>query len=264
VSVQPLEGGITNRNFLVQPGPLVLRLGGENTQLLGIDRELEHTVTAWAAQAGLGAELICCEPSQDLLVTRFITGKTLTSSDAADPEVLRELAALLRLLHQGPALPGSFSPFQVARTYHQSAVDRGVDFPESLPEVWRRMELLELSLQGGAVCCCHNDLLGANFIHDGQGWRLLDWEYAAMGDPFFDLGNFAVNQGLDEEGCRILLREYFGEFRPADGERLQKMRLASDLREAFWGFLQSGISTIDFDFRGYGQRHLERFLAHSP
>src|ERR1017187_565998 len=50
VSVQPLEGGITNRNFLVEPGPLVLRLGGDNSELLGIDRDMEHTVTAWAAQ----------------------------------------------------------------------------------------------------------------------------------------------------------------------------------------------------------------------
>jgi hypothetical protein len=37
------------------------------------------------------------------------------------------------------------------------------------------------------------------------------------------------------------------------------MRLASDLREAFWGFLQAGISSIEFNFMGYGEKHLERF-----
>ena len=46
---------------------------------------------------------------------------------------------------------------------------------------------------------CHNDLLAANFLHDGTRIRIVDWEYAGMGDRYFDLGNFAVNNGLDEE-----------------------------------------------------------------
>ena len=40
---------------------------------------------------------------------------------------------------------------------------------------------------------CHNDLLNANFIDDGRRIRIVDWEYAGMGDPFFDLGNFSIN-----------------------------------------------------------------------
>ena len=43
---------------------------------------------------------------------------------------------------------------------------------------------------------CHNDLLTANFIDDGTRIRIVDWEYAGMGDVFFDLANFSVNNGL--------------------------------------------------------------------
>ena len=81
-----------------------------------------------------------------------------------------------------------------------------------------------------------------------------------MGDLFFDLGNFAVNQALNEQQCELLLRLYFGEVRPTDLAHLHLMRLASDLRESFWGFLQLGISELDFDYRGYAQHHLTRFL----
>jgi hypothetical protein len=36
------------------------------------------------------------------------------------------------------------------------------------------------------------------------------------------------------------------------------MRFMSDFREAMWGVLQSGISELDFDFKGYATRHFER------
>ncbi len=81
-----------------------------------------------------------------------------------------------------------------------------------------------------------------------------------MGDLFFDLGNFAVNQSLNEEQCALLLLNYFGEVRPADLAHLHLMRLGSDLRESFWGFLQIGISELDFDYKEYAHHHLNRFL----
>ena len=81
-----------------------------------------------------------------------------------------------------------------------------------------------------------------------------------MGDIFFDLGNFAVNQALNDEQCELLLRYYFGEVQPVDVAHLHLMRLGSDLRESFWGFLQMGISELDFDYREYAHHHLNRFL----
>ena len=134
-----------------------------------------------------------------------------------------------------------------------------VDLPGAEPE--RVMEQIEQAI---SVLYqprpCHNDLLASNFIDDGRTIWILDWEYAGMGDIFFDLGNFAVNQALNEEQCELLLRYYFGEVRSTDVAHLHLMRLSSDLREAFWGFLQMGISELDFDYHEYAHRHLNRFL----
>ncbi len=57
---------------------------------------------------------------------------------------------------------------------------------------------------------CHNDLLNANFIDDGERIRIVDWEYAGMGDPFFDLGNFSINHELPPEEDAALLRRLRG------------------------------------------------------
>ena len=263
VLVTPLVGGITNQNYRVDIGgeTFVLRIGGKGTQLLGIDRGREHTCTAIAAQIGVGAEVIHFLASEDALVTRFIVGTGISPETAAQPETLRRIVDSIKRYHAGPAFPGTFSPFETVRNYHKLALERSVTFPETLPQVFALMERIEQAL--GALHQpkpCHNDLLASNFIDDGHTIWILDWEYAGMGDIFFDLGNFAVNQALNEEQSELLLRYYFGEVRLADVAHLHLMRLGSDLRESFWGFLQMGISELDFDYREYAHRHFNRFL----
>ena len=86
----------------------------------------------------------------------------------------------------------------------------------------------------------------------------MDWEYAGMGDVFFDLANFSVNHELDERDDDELLRCYFGERTDEREAGLTLMRFMSDLREAMWGVVQQGISELDFDFAAYAEEHFER------
>ena len=75
-----------------------------------------------------------------------------------------------------------------------------------------------------------------------------------MGDPAFDLANFAVNNGLDEDGERALLDAYGG----ADADAHVLMRFMSDFREAMWGVVQQALSELDFDFVAYADEHFSR------
>ncbi|TME01695.1 MAG: hypothetical protein E6I80_21455 [Chloroflexi bacterium] len=262
--VAPLVGGITNQNYRVDIAgeTFVLRVGGKGTRLLGIDRGREHACTAIAARLGVGAEVIHFLASEDALVTRFIVGDGISPETAAQPETLRRIVESIKRYHEGPDFPGTFSPFKTVRDYHKKALERGVLFPDTLPQVYALMAQIEDAI--GSLHKprpCHNDLLASNFIDDGHRIWILDWEYAAMGDIFFDLGNFAVNQALNDDQCATLLRYYFGEVRPADVAHVHLMRLGSDLRESFWGFLQLGVSELDFDYHEYAHYHLNRFLG---
>ena len=86
---------------------------------------------------------------------------------------------------------------------------------------------------------------------------LVDWEYAGMGDPRFDLGNLSVNNDFDDGDDERLLGAYYGG-PPSDPQRaaLKLMRVLSDAREAAWGVVQGAVSELDFDFDGYAQRAL--------
>jgi thiamine kinase-like enzyme len=262
-----LSGGITNRNYRVDTphGAFVVRIGSAGAGALGIDRAHEHAASLAAMQAGVGADVIAYFPPLRAIVTRFLDGRVLSPDDVRDPGVLRRVALAVRQIHHGAPIPGAFSPFDTVRDYHTKALAHGVAIPESMPAALERLAQIELEI--GPVtdpCPCHNDLLPANFIDDGERTRIIDWEYAGMGDRFFDLGNLAVNSQLDAAGERALLEIYFGHASEDHLRRLRLMRLASDMRESLWGFLQAGVSSLDFDFLSYGRTHLERFLALCP
>jgi len=261
--VRPLEGGITNLNYLVRRGGarFVLRVGGANTDLLGIQRDREYSISRITAELGIGAEVYAFLPDHGAMVTHFVDGDAVSAERASEHSVVRRIMTTVRLYHAGPTFPGVFSVFQVLRTYGQLARERGVRFPACTPTVLAHARTVERVL--GSVTQlvpCHNDLLAANFLETGGTIRLLDWEYAGMGDGFFDLGNFAANQGLDSAGCQALVDAYFGKVEPHHLAHLHLMRIMSNLREAFWGFLQSGISSLDFDFLEYAHTHLERVM----
>jgi thiamine kinase-like enzyme len=263
ITVMPLGGGLTNHNYRLDTDAesFVLRVPGRDTALLGIDRACEAACSRAAAALGIGPEVIAFLPGHGALVRRFAPGRTLAGADLQQPATLRRVAEVLHRYHDGPPGAGQFSPFDTVRRYHALAVERQVVFPDSLGRALELMAGLEAKLQTDDLPCpCHNDLLPANFIDDGATISIIDWEYGGMGDGFFDLGNLAVNAEFGDQHERLLLELYFGETRQADLRRLRLMRLASDLREAMWGFLQSALSTLDTDYVAYGRKHLDRFL----
>ena len=273
MTLTTLSGGITNRNFLVTPAATragtseryVIRLAGNDTHLLGISREVEYAATVTAAGVGVGPEVIAFIRPEGYLVTRFIEGSEMPLEQVRQPSTIARVADALRRIHDGPPIPGLFIPLRIVEAYKALAQARGVRIPpeyELAAAIGRRIELACLA-DPVELRPCHNDLLNANFIDDGTRIRIVDWEYAGMGDPYFDLGNFSINHDLTADDDRTLLEGYHGTV-PVDRlARLTLMRVVSDFREAMWGVLQQGISTLDVDFVAYAGEHFDRLLANA-
>jgi len=269
LTLTALSGGITNRNFLVTTAGrrerFVIRLAGNDTHLLGISREVEHAATVAAAGVGVGPEVVAFIRPEGYLVTRFIEGGPVSDAAVHEPGTLARVADSLRRVHGGPPIPGLFVPLRIVEAYKALAQARGVHIPpqyDAATLVGRRIELACLT-NPIELRPCHNDLLNANFIDDGARIRIVDWEYAGMGDPFFDLGNFSINHELTPDQDAYLLSTYEGEVRAGRLARLTLMRVVSDFREAMWGVLQQGISTLDVDFVAYAGEHFDRLLANA-
>ena len=268
VQVEVLSGGITNQNLKVDVGgeSLVLRVAGKNTDLLGIDREAELAATEAAAAAGIGPEVVGFVLPEGWLVTRFVEGVTPPMERMREPAMLRRVADALYAFHAGPAVPATFDSFRVVETYRETTLERGGAVPDPYDWAHEIAGRIEARRSADAHVPCHNDLLNANFLFDGERLRIVDWEYAGMGDRFFDLANFSINHELDEAASATLLEAYFGDVRERDAQALVLMRFMSDFREAMWGVVQSAVSELDFDFVAYASEHFERLrrTAGSP
>jgi thiamine kinase-like enzyme len=258
--LEPLGGGITNRNFKVVAGgeAFVLRVGGADTHLLGIDRDAEHRASLAAAAAGVAPEVVAFVEPEGYLVTRFVEGAPVPVEEMRRPERLAAVVAALHRFHDGAPVPGRFDAFRVVEAYEATAAERGVAVPPEYARAKALADAIERRLDPRPLRPCHNDLLNANFIGDGGRLWIVDWEYAGMGDPLFDLANFAVNHELDAAGDDELLRAYSGELRAEERRDLRLLRFMSDFREAMWGVVQQAVSELDFDFRGYAAEHFER------
>jgi thiamine kinase-like enzyme len=258
----PLDGGITNRNFRATLGgrEYVIRQPGKDTALLGIDRGAERVAADAAAALGI-APAVAVE-LEDCLVTEFVA-----CSELEEHELERRVEEVARALHafhhSAVILPARFWAADLLDEYSRIVIDRGGKLPEPYTEAVAIAAEITAVVAGERRRPCHNDLLSGNIIRaQGDGRLLLvDWEYAGMGHPYFDLGNLSINNGFEEATDERLLTAYHGE-PPTPGKRamLSLMRLLSDAREAAWGVVQASVSELDFDFEGYAGRHFERLL----
>ena len=263
----PLDGGITNRNFRAQLGGFdyVIRVPGKDTDLLGIDRAAERQANDCAAAIGIAPAVVAMLTDPPCIVTVFVEGRSVGAEELLEPRSLAEVAAALRALHgRCRPLDASFDSFRIVEGYARLARGRGAIVPAAYDLADEVAKRIEAAVGGAdhAPVPCHNDLLVANLIRGDDRLWIVDWEYAGMGDRYFDLANFAVNNELDSEHRRSFLGLYL-EREPHVSElaALELMGLMSDFREAMWGVVQAVLSELDFDFGAYAEKHFERLLA---
>ena len=267
--VTPITIGITNRNFKVDIAgeSFVVRLSGKDTDLLGIDRAAENAAASAAAEAGVAPQVFAYLPELGALITRFVEGSHIPEQDLRREDVLRSVVRSIKAIHAGRPIPSAFPVFRIVEDYRDIAAERGVAAPAVYDEVHARANEIEAAFAAFPVPDrpCHNDLLNANFLLDGDHVWIVDYEYGGMGDVYFDLGNLSINNDLTPDAQELLLRLYFGRgvVTQVHRARLQLMRIMSDFREAMWGVVQQAISTLEFDYVDYAGRHFDRCLANA-
>jgi thiamine kinase-like enzyme len=264
VKVSQLSGGLTNENYLVECGgqKYVMRIPGQSTELLAIDRANEVHNTKAAATTGIGPQVLEHIPGLDVLVLEFIPGPTMSAKTLQSFEMAARMAASFRRLHGSPRFLEDFNMFRLIDYYlgivdqHQVIIPDG--YRDWLPEVAG----IERAVAAGALPSvpCHNDLLCENFIDDGSALRIVDYELSGNNDPCFDLGNTAQEAEFDQELRAALCEAYFGKLDARQLARMNLFALMSDVGWTLWGAIQAKISAVDFDFRGYYTGRWERAL----
>jgi thiamine kinase-like enzyme len=262
--VSQLSGGLTNENYLVEVDgqKYVMRIPGQSTELLSIDRANEVFNTMAAATTGIGPRVLDHIASLDALVLEFIPGNTMSAKALQSAAMASRMANSFRRLHASPRFLQDFNMFRLIEEYLRIVKEHGVTIPDGYRERLPMIARIEQAVARGALAPvpCHNDLLCENFIDDGQALRIVDYELSGNNDPCFDLGNTAQEAEFDQDLRAALCAAYFGREDKRQLARMNLFALMSDVGWTLWGAIQAKISAVDFDFRGYYTTRWERAI----
>jgi thiamine kinase-like enzyme len=260
VEFEALPGGRTNHNFVARAnGALyVVRIAAAHSRELGICRDDEFAVWQAVADAGIAPNVLWRSDDRRIVVSEFIEGRHWSPKDIRQSNNLARLSAVLRLMH---GLEVNASPFD--------AVSLGCAFerrcatgtlPSKINREWptRVRAIVPLGVHPPVSRLCHNDLGRGNFVDDGTRLWLIDWEYAGVGDPYYDLAFIAHNNRLSPEEEAELIQTYARQFHPRDLEHLARMKVAHDFFHVFWYASHFSLTDTPDNFRQDCEFHADR------
>jgi aminoglycoside phosphotransferase (APT) family kinase protein len=200
---RPLSGGRSNHSWLVasRGQEFVLRLDGINPQRLGMSRSAEQRAQKQAAAAGLAPQLCWFNPELGIMVSDYLPAQAAPGDRQLE---LEAIAQLLQDIHRLPPVKFRLQPLARAQRYQAIlGVERAGQLDREFVQACQ-----SLSVSAAELRLCHNDLLAANRIWSGNRPLALDWEYAAMGHPLFELAVICEGDQLNPAESEHLLHSY--------------------------------------------------------
>ncbi|MGB5558095.1 MAG: choline/ethanolamine kinase family protein [Paracoccaceae bacterium] len=257
-------GGLTNRVYRV--GNYCLRVPGAGTEEY-IDRKTEAVAAKEAAKAGVSPKVLHVDADTGIMVTRYIDGAvTMTPKEFATRTgaPARAGQALAKLHRSGAIFPFRFELFAMIDDYLAILSTKEVDLPDGYHDVVAEAEAIRAALAAHPVALapCHCDPLCENFLDTGTKMWIVDWEYAGMNDPMWDLGDVSVEAGFNAGQDDAMLRAYFGgEACGFDRGRMVIYKAMCDLLWTLWGLIQLANDNPAEDFRAYADGRFARCKA---
>jgi thiamine kinase-like enzyme len=240
-----------------------IRLPGKGTEEY-INRANEAVAARQAATAGVSPEVLHFDEGTGVMVTRYVSGTETMSPDGfRRPGAPARAARAFRKLHDSGAVFASrFELFAMIDGYLKVLSTKDVALPAGYHDVVNEVNRSvrpALDARRLPLAPCHCDPLCENFLDAGDRMWIVDWEYAGMNDPMWDLGDLSVEGSFDERQDEEMMQGYFGrEPAPAERARVVIYKAMCDLLWTLWGLIQLANANPADDFRRYADGRFER------
>lgn len=213
--IEVLPGGLTNQSFILHltRDDYVLRVEAGNSQELGIQRDTEYLIHQQAALLGLVPKILyrSCGDNK-YWIRRYITGEVLQRDTLSDAQ-LSDMTAMLTKLHQVHAderIPRLSVSGKAARYWFAIQQRAEANISQDLQQLFVYLQQQLAAAPNGRLCICHMDPTLGNWIASETGLQLVDWEYAALGHPLWDLAMMVQGAQLNSRQQALVLQRYYG------------------------------------------------------
>lgn len=254
-------GGITNPNYKVTVAGknFFLKIPGAGTDF--IDRDNCHQANIIGMESGAGPVVTHYYDDTGVEIWEWLEGyRQIKFGDIYYEKIFRKIAEAIRDFHniKGHTLPLKQTLFEQAWDMIERSRGGGY-LPPWYDKMLFILERIEKACNKDGIDWkpCHNDFWTNNFMYSDEkdDFKLIDFEYASMNDPYNDLGCFSTTNYLTEAMDMLLSEIYHGGWNEKGYARLKLYKIVADIKWGFWALQQYLFSDVKFDFMNwYGMK----------
>jgi Predicted choline kinase involved in LPS biosynthesis len=204
--VKRLEGGMSNYTYVVesQGKKYTYRVPGKYAEKF-VDREEEWDNIKEVESLGLNNETTYLEIITGEKLAVYVDGIIMSETDIISHNDTSVQA--LKKLHNSHLKFNDYNAFGRLASYEGFCKETGFEHPAEYIELRKELERMKTAYKSVKPVPCHCDYQPTNLVISGDKLYVLDWEYAGMNDPYYDIACYG-NAGFDK--ALSLLESYVG------------------------------------------------------
>ncbi len=252
-------GGMSNYTYLVhvKNHPYVVRILGDGGEVL-VNPQSEKKHLNNVKSLNITSDVVFFNAKNGVKISEYIDGVPL-SAEITDID-FKEVAKSLRRLHQAK-LPGEDYDLK-GRLRRYEKLLKNIPGEEYYALKMQWLLLYDTYYINYPKVLCHGDAQRSNLVKNNDQIFLLDWEFAGLNDPYYDIASFG---NIDFKDAEKLLSFYLE--REPNKEELKHLRFYRMFQVLQWHIVASYKHEIDLssklnlDFGKIAQKYLN--LANS-
>ncbi len=204
--VMRLEGGMSNYTYVVecQGKKYTYRVPGKFAERF-VNRDEEWANIQEVDRLGLNNVTTYVEIRSGEKLAEYVEGTIMSTTDVVSYNAMS--VAALKKIHNSNLKFKDYNAFGRLDTYQNYCIEMGFTHPQEYLDLRNKLEDLRKQYVSVPMVPCHCDYQPTNLVISGNKLYVLDWEFAGMNDPFYDIACYG-NAGFDK--ALALLEAYVG------------------------------------------------------
>ncbi len=204
--VMRLEGGMSNYTYVVECKGVkyTYRVPGKYAEMF-VNRQEEWDNIQKVDKLNVNNETVYVELRTGEKLALYVEGTIMSNTDVVSYNEMS--AQTLKKLHESDLQFSDYDAFKRLDNYEKYCKDLGYQHSQEYIDLRGKLDAMRDAYKDVKKVPCHCDYQPTNLVISGEKLYILDWEFAGMNDPYYDIACYG-NAGFDKALC--LLETYLG------------------------------------------------------
>ena len=231
-SYHPVDGGLSNISHEVNDS-YIIRTPNDFVQPFN-DYQKEKLILESLQKLNISEKVVHFDTANGIKISKFVHGGLLYKETPTDEQIRLTSKALKKLHRSNIEVPYNFDLFGRLNFYKTFAKKETLD-QRYEKKIVRQIETI---ISKDKMVICHNDLVRGNLLYRFEKLIIIDWEYAGMNHPYFDLASFISENDLSDEQANLFLTSYLGsKLNKLKNRRIKSFIEFNDILWYYWAIM---------------------------